>query len=301
MWGGDARRKEMSISFSLFLPAQQAALSPRPALLSAPQILTARLWGGWGVGVRSRHTSQRAWTPWARQGGRREEAEGGCVTRSLRASLSPRVQGGQPVHTVPLFPCQWPREASGWVPRAEWGPNQAREGGESAAQCLSPSFSLNPLPLLFLPYSESAPHADSDAEAADAARTSTFRLHEGTSHPSRAGNVDDLHRLQKSVTKARHDGKNGERWREGGEEGRGAVRLPPACRPGRRARPGKGRGRRERREKGWRGGVRALLSFLFLSSHALSLSLSLSTPFPDDAHERTIASLSETLKSSARV
>jgi len=64
--------------------------------------------------------------------------------------------------------------------------------------------SLNPVPPS-LPCSESAPH-DSDAEAADNARTSTFRLHEGTSHPSRAGNVDDLHRLQKSVTRARHDG-----------------------------------------------------------------------------------------------
>ena len=66
---------------------------------------------------------------------------------------------------------------------------------------------------LTLTHSESgsAPHADSDAEAADNHRTSTFRLHEGTANPSRADNVDDLHRLQKSVTKARHDG---ERWRE---------------------------------------------------------------------------------------
>ena len=48
------------------------------------------------------------------------------------------------------------------------------------------------------PHSESVPSgaADSDAEAADNHRTSTLRLHEGTSNPSRADNVDDLHRLQ---------------------------------------------------------------------------------------------------------
>ena len=72
-------------------------------------------------------------------------------------------------------------------------------------------------PSFFLSTSASSPHLtseaaqaaahDSDAEG-DNHRTSTFRLHEGVSHPSRADNVDDLHRLQKSVTKARHDGRS---------------------------------------------------------------------------------------------
>jgi len=52
------------------------------------------------------------------------------------------------------------------------------------------------------------------------------------------------------------------------------------------------------RRNGWRAhAVRALLS-LSLTSRS---SLPPLSPFTDDAHERTIASLSETLKSSARV
>lgn len=35
------------------------------------------------------------------------------------------------------------------------------------------------------------------------ARTATFRLNEGVSHSSRAEDLDDLHRLQKSSTKPR--------------------------------------------------------------------------------------------------
>ena len=41
-----------------------------------------------------------------------------------------------------------------------------------------------------------------DDEAHDA-RTATFRLNEGVSHSSRAEDLDDLHRLQKSSTKPR--------------------------------------------------------------------------------------------------
>lgn len=138
---------------------------------------------------------------------------------------------------------------------AELGVPDSRGRARAPHHPLLPSPALTrSLISLNLP-SESAPVHDSDAEG-DNHRTSTFRLTDCTSHPSRADNVDDLHRLQKSVTKARHDGK--------GENG----------------------------ENGWMGER-------FISSHPLfSLFHTLPT---DDAHERTIASLSETLKSSARV
>jgi len=93
---------------------------------------------------------------------------------------------------------------------------------DSGGRARAPHHPLLPSPALTrslislnLP-SESAPVHDSDAEG-DSHRTSTFRLTDCTSHPSRADNVDDLHRLQKSVTKARHDGKgeNGEEWMDG--------------------------------------------------------------------------------------
>ena len=48
---------------------------------------------------------------------------------------------------------------------------------------------------------------DSDTEAFIDPKLAMYRLHEGVSHASRASDVGELHRLQKSSTKPRHDGK----------------------------------------------------------------------------------------------
>lgn len=47
---------------------------------------------------------------------------------------------------------------------------------------------------------------ESDNEAVIDPKLAMYRLHEGVSHASRAADVGELHRLQKSSTKPRHDG-----------------------------------------------------------------------------------------------
>ena len=49
-------------------------------------------------------------------------------------------------------------------------------------------------------------HYESDNEAVIDPKLAMYRLHEGVSHASRASDVGELHRLQKSSTKPRHDG-----------------------------------------------------------------------------------------------
>ena len=63
--------------------------------------------------------------------------------------------------------------------------------------------------LTFLRRSETG--NDSDTEAFTDPRLAMYRLHEGVSHASRASDVGELHRLQKSSTKPRHDGKQWEK------------------------------------------------------------------------------------------
>lgn len=55
--------------------------------------------------------------------------------------------------------------------------------------------------------SEANKHSyESDSEAVVDPKLAMYRLHEGVSHASRASDVGELHRLQKSSTKPRHDG-----------------------------------------------------------------------------------------------
>ena len=176
----------------------------------------------------------------------------GVPERGPRAVLVLRIPSAPPRPCVPGPPHRAPTPHHYTVSRAGDAPGRARgarlwEAGAAhdhtrgAPICCSRRrpLSLSTFPLLPSPNSESVPSgaADSDAEAADNHRTSTFRLHEGTSHPSRADNVDDLHRLQKSVTKARHDGE-GERKRkerkpgvECGMDGQRGPPLPVALTP----------------------------------------------------------------------
>mgnify|MGYP000267032337 CR=1 FL=1 len=62
---------------------------------------------------------------------------------------------------------------------------------------------------LFLRSESSSKHDESDSEAVIDPKLAMYRLHEGVSHASRASDVGELHRLQKSSTKPRHDGEFG--------------------------------------------------------------------------------------------
>jgi hypothetical protein len=69
---------------------------------------------------------------------------------------------------------------------------------------------------------------DSDTEAFIDPKLAMYRLHEGVSHASRASDVGELHRLQKSSTKPRHDGKKKDNGSEKSEAKREKQRAPPA-------------------------------------------------------------------------
>lgn len=60
--------------------------------------------------------------------------------------------------------------------------------------------------LLTIPFCSESKHYESDTEAVVDPKLAMYRLHEGVSHASRASDVGELHRLQKSSTKPRHDG-----------------------------------------------------------------------------------------------
>ena len=147
-------------------------------------------------------------------------------------------------------------------------------------------------------------HDDPDAESA---RLSMWRLHEGVSGASRAVDVAELYRLQKSSTKPRHDGERGggEAWsrfpwrrrlpgRAQAWAGAGGGGRPAAVSGGCVAAPA-ARG-------GALGGAWAPGGPARARPGPVATRPSPSPPFfpPDSTHQRHLESISTTLKSKAR-